>query len=78
MSPSVSPSVSPTNHPGSVSPTATAHTSPSTSVKGVKLGSDALAATGSDRVGPVTAVGLALVLLGLAAVATARRASRRH
>ena len=75
VTPSVPPSVSPTNHPGSVSP------STSTSVLGEKLGSGAsLAATGSTAAAPMTVLGVALLALGLVAVATARRRrpARRH
>jgi len=69
--PTTSPSISPTA-------TATAHPIPSTSVLGEKLSSAArLPATGSAGVGPVTALGVGLLLLGLAVVAAARRA-RRH
>jgi hypothetical protein len=77
VTPSVSPTTSPTNHPGSVSPTA----STSTSVLGEKLASgESLAATGSSAAGPMTALGTALLALGLVAVATARRRrpARRH
>ncbi len=68
--PTTSPSVSSTA-------TATAKPSPTTSVLGVKLGSDgSLAQTGSAGAGPATALGVGLLLLGLAVVTAARRAGR--
>jgi hypothetical protein len=69
--PTTSPSVSPTN-------TTSAKPSPTTSVLGVKLAAhSSLAATGSSGVGPATALGVGLLILGLTTVAVARRA-RRH
>ena len=69
--PTPSPSVSSTT-------THTAQPSPATSVLGQKLAADAgLAATGSSGVGPVAALGVGLLLLGLAVVALSRR-TRRH
>lgn len=68
--PTTSPSVSPTA-------TATAKPTPTTRVLGEKLIFDSsLARTGSAG-GPATALGVGLLLLGLALVAAARRA-RRH
>ncbi len=66
--------------PGSPSATTTSthHASPSTSVLGVKLGvGDALPATGSSGLAGASMLGAGLVLLGLLAVLTSRRA-RRH
>jgi hypothetical protein len=71
----------PTTSPSaSVSPTksSTHHPSPSTSVLGTKIAAGAdLAATGPVGVGSVAVLGAALLLLGLAALVSARRA-RRH
>ena len=68
----------------SVSPTATATATPtptatpSTGVLGEKLSAgSSLPATGSAGLGPATALGVGLLFIGLALVATARRA-RRH
>ena len=61
----------------SATATATAHPTPTTSVLGEKLALDSsLARTGSAG-GPATALGVGLLLLGLALVAAARR-PRRH
>jgi hypothetical protein len=68
--PSTSPSVLPTT-------TATTTPHPSTSVLGEKLAADSLAATGSDGVRPVSMLGIGLLVVGLCAVAVARR-PRRH
>jgi hypothetical protein len=69
--PTTSPSVSPTA-------TAAATPTPTVSVLGVKLIFDSsLARTGSAGVGPATALGVGILLLGLALLAAARRA-RRH
>ena len=67
----------PTTSP-SVSPTATATPTPTASVLGVKLIFDSsLARTGAAGVGLATALGVGILLLGLALMAAARRA-RRH
>jgi hypothetical protein len=73
------PTPTPTTTPSvSATATATANPTPSTSVLGEKLAADgSLANTGSAGVGPATAVGIGLLLLGLTLVAAARRA-RRH
>jgi len=87
LCPTSTPTPTPT---ASISPTATAtatttptatHTrtlAPTTGVLGEKLSAgSSLPATGSAGLGPTTAVGVGLLIIGLALVATARRA-RRH
>ena len=73
------PTPTPTPSPSTL-PTTTATTTahPSTSVLGEKLAADTgLAATGSDGVRPATMLGIGLLVVGLGAVAVARR-PRRH
>jgi hypothetical protein len=73
--PTTSPSVSPT---ATATATATPAPAATTSVLGVKLIFDSsLARTGSAGVGPAIALGVGILLLGLALMAAARRA-RRH
>jgi hypothetical protein len=73
--PTPTPSTSPSTLPTTTA-TTTAH--PSTSVLGEKLAADqGLAATGSDGVRPATMLGIGLLVVGLGAVAVARR-PRRH